>query len=118
MTPQPWRFAEFVVHYVYLSTMLINGGLFLYLPPEKLPYDTYRMIFAGFVAAMALPAPPPFFVYRRFVSVRALDHIRRTTGEGAACSSFKLGIILATLLGDFSGVFGASFFTFTRDPYG
>jgi hypothetical protein len=47
-----------------------------------------------------------------------LEQLHRVSGEGRACALFKLGTMLLTVVGDTSGIAGASFFTYTRDANG
>jgi hypothetical protein len=116
---RPWRVAEFVVHYVYLSTMLLNGVLFLWLPrASQMPYAEYRVVFLVLVGLTAATFPTAFWLYRRYLSHQALEKLHRLAGDGKTSAAFKIGAILLTVVGDTSGIAGASFFTYTRDSSG
>lgn len=123
MSNTPWKkpFAvtQIAVHYVYLSTMLLNGALFFFLPGSKgLPKEEYHAIFVSFLVAAFLTIPLALYLYRRILSPERLESVCRASGFNAAATAFKTGTILIACVGDLSGVAGASFFAYSRDANG
>src|ERR1051326_555340 len=95
------RTTHLIVHYLYLSTMFLNGALFAVLPQDQaMNYDQYRLFFLSFLVVALMTFPVCVWIYRRFLSQKNLEVAFKAMGLNGASSAFKTGCILAAIIGD------------------